>query len=149
MITAIILQARMGSTRLPGKTLKTICGKTILQLMIERLKHSKTIDEIIVATTESKNDDTIEEASRDVGIKCFRGSEEDVLSRYYHAAKKHNVMLTDLLPDFKGLDPPSLWVSPGDPHPNERAHFILASGIYNRIKNSVFLLHHQQRNEAL
>ena len=93
MGTAIILQARMGSTRLPGKTLKTICDKSILEHVIERLKHSKTVDEIIVATTTSNSDDNIETVCIENGVKCFRGSENDVLSRYYHAAKENDVEL--------------------------------------------------------
>ena len=53
------IQARMGSTRLPGKVLKTICGKPILQYQVERIKRSRLIDEIIIATTNSPKDDPI------------------------------------------------------------------------------------------
>ncbi|MBS4537824.1 glycosyltransferase family protein [Clostridium sp. D2Q-11] len=85
-----IIQARMGSSRLPGKVLLDICGKSVLEHDILRIKQSKEIDQIIIATTESPNDDDIVKEVNRLGIKVFRGSEEDVLSRYYHAAKENN-----------------------------------------------------------
>jgi spore coat polysaccharide biosynthesis protein SpsF len=85
-----IMQARVGSTRLPGKVLKKICGKTVLEHDIDRLRRVKNIDEIIIATTvEEKDIEIVNEAHR-LGVKYFRGSEEDVLSRYYLAAKENN-----------------------------------------------------------
>lgn len=90
MNVVCIVQARVGSTRLPAKVLKKICGKTVLEHDINRLSDVKNINKIVIATTTLENDDLIvEEASR-IGVACFRGSEEDVLSRYYHAAKEHN-----------------------------------------------------------
>jgi len=81
------MQARVGSTRLPRKVLKTICGKTILEHDIDRLRKVKNIDEIIIATTvEDRDIEIVKEADR-LGVKYFRGSENDVLSRYYLAAK--------------------------------------------------------------
>ncbi len=83
-----IVQARVGSTRLPGKVLKTICGKTVLAHDISRLRKVKNIDEIIVATTILEKDDAIVKECEKVKVRYFRGSEEDVLSRYYYAAKE-------------------------------------------------------------
>jgi spore coat polysaccharide biosynthesis protein SpsF len=84
----IFLQARMGSSRLPGKTLKLINNKPLIEYVIERLKITGI--EIIVLTTDSKKDDILEEWCENYGIKCFRGSEENVLERYYLAAKLFN-----------------------------------------------------------
>lgn len=87
----IIIQARMGSTRLPGKMAKKILGKTILELVIFRLKKIKNLAKIILATTENKADDILEGISKQNKIKVFRGSEDDVLDRYYQAAKKFGI----------------------------------------------------------
>lgn len=85
-----IIQARMGSTRFPGKVLKQIRGKSVLYYVVERLKNSSFIDQIVVATTGNKRDDVIVEETKRLNIEYFRGDEEDVLSRYYHAAKEFN-----------------------------------------------------------
>lgn len=84
-----IVQARVGSTRLPGKVLKKICGKTVLEHDINRLKQAKNIDEIVIATTTKKEDDAIVDEAKRLNVKYFRGSERDVLSRYYYAAKEN------------------------------------------------------------
>ncbi|WP_252231541.1 glycosyltransferase family protein [Clostridium sp. ZBS15] len=90
MKVVCIVQARVGSTRLPGKVLKEICGKTVLEHDVNRLKLVPNIDEIVIATTvESQDDKILYEANR-LGVKYFRGSENDVLSRYYFAAKENN-----------------------------------------------------------
>lgn len=90
MKTVCIMQARMGSSRLPGKVLKKICGKTIIEHDIDRLKLVNSIDEIIIATTTNKEDDEIVKLAENIGVKVFRGSETNVLSRYYFAAKESN-----------------------------------------------------------
>jgi spore coat polysaccharide biosynthesis protein SpsF len=82
-----IVQARMGSTRLPGKVMMDIVGKPMLWHVVNRLKYSKLLKEIIVATTTNKRDDIIETFCKQHNISCYRGSEEDVLDRYYQAAK--------------------------------------------------------------
>ena len=89
MKTGAIIQARMGSTRLPGKVMMTISGKTVLNHVIERVRQSQSIDEIIIATTEYEEDDIIVAEALKCGARVFRGSEEDVLSRYYYAAKEN------------------------------------------------------------
>ncbi|HWO75376.1 MAG TPA: glycosyltransferase family protein [Bacillus sp. (in: firmicutes)] len=85
MILAII-QARVSSSRLPGKVLKPILGLPLLLLQIERVKQSKHIDYLIVATSKEASDDPIEKLCLDHQIPCFRGELENVLDRFYHAA---------------------------------------------------------------
>lgn len=82
MIVAII-QARMGSSRLPGKVMKNILGKPLIQYLLERVSKSKYIDKIILATTINQEDDVLAEYISSLGYEVFRGSESDVLSRYY------------------------------------------------------------------
>lgn len=81
-----IIQARMGSSRLPGKVLKKVMGKTLLEYQLERVRRSTLIDEIIIATSEKEQDNVIVELGEKFGVKIYRGSENDVLSRYYEAA---------------------------------------------------------------
>lgn len=81
------IEARLGSTRLPGKVLKEIMGRPMLELMVERVKRSKYIDEIVIATSVNPKDGAIEEMCRRLGIVCYRGSEDDVLARVLGAAK--------------------------------------------------------------
>ncbi|MFA5336868.1 MAG: glycosyltransferase family protein [Candidatus Omnitrophota bacterium] len=88
---AAIIQARLGSTRLPGKVLMEIENKPMLWHVVNRLRHCELLDEIIIATSVNENDDLIEKFCKDNHITCFRGSENDVLSRYYAAAKKNEV----------------------------------------------------------
>ena len=87
-----ILQARMGSTRFPGKILENLDKKnTVLDFVIRQLQSSELLDKIIIATTVLKRDDIIEKISKDHGLDYFRGSENDVLDRYYQCAKKFSV----------------------------------------------------------
>ncbi|MFW9969284.1 MAG: cytidylyltransferase domain-containing protein [Candidatus Odinarchaeota archaeon] len=86
-----IIQAREGSSRLPGKATIDICGKPALRRVVERVQQSKVLDIIIVATTTNAKDDVIEEMCKDLGCRCFRGSEENVLDRVLNAAKEFQV----------------------------------------------------------
>ncbi len=90
MVISAIIQARMGSTRLPGKVLKEVLGKPILWHLINRIKKAKLINEIIIATTKNEIDRPILKFAEENGIKNYAGSEEDVLDRYYQTAKKFN-----------------------------------------------------------
>lgn len=83
-----IIQARMGSTRLPGKVLKKIGNKTIIEIIIDRLKRSNLIDQIIVATSKNHLDDYLVKYLEKRGIKYYRGDEENVLNRYVEASQK-------------------------------------------------------------
>lgn len=91
MKTGVIIQARMGSSRLAGKVMKDIKGKSILEHVIERVRQSEMIDEIIIATTTLERDDVIESEVRKCGVQVYRGSEDDVLSRYYEAATENGL----------------------------------------------------------
>ena len=102
----VIIQARMGSTRLPGKVLMNLGRSTLLDFQIERVKKAKNIATIIVATTLDSNDDEIEAFCNKKGIKCFRGSQNDVLSRYYNCAKDNNLdVIVRLTADCPLIDP--------------------------------------------
>lgn len=84
-----IIQARMGSTRLPGKVLKEVNGITLLEYGIKRVKQARLIGKIVVATSDKKADDKIEKLCQKINIDCFRGSEDDVLGRYFQCALKY------------------------------------------------------------
>ena len=82
----VIVQARMGSTRLPGKVMKLLCGIPVLEHDLRRIQAAQRVDEILVATTDKSHDQQVAELALRCGAKAFRGSEDNVLSRYYHAA---------------------------------------------------------------
>jgi spore coat polysaccharide biosynthesis protein SpsF (cytidylyltransferase family) len=82
-----IIQARMGSTRLPGKTMADIAGKPLLAHVIQRVRASQTVQKVVVATTSEPIDEPIERLSQECGASTYIGSTEDVLDRYYQAAK--------------------------------------------------------------
>lgn len=82
-----IIQARCGSTRFPNKVFALIDGKPLLWHVVNRLKYATKIDDIIVATTVSEKDDKIEQWCKENHFHCFRGSEENVLNRYYSASE--------------------------------------------------------------
>ena len=86
MKTNAIIQARCGSTRFPNKVFADINGKPLLWHVVDRLRYTKTIDDIVIATTTNKMDDQIELWATEEGVKCYRGSEDDVLNRYYSAS---------------------------------------------------------------
>jgi len=90
MPTAII-QARMGSTRLPRKVMLNILGKPVLWHVVNRVSKARLIDGLIVATTVKLEDDIIAEFCKSNGVLVFRGSENDVLDRYYQCAKEYNI----------------------------------------------------------
>ena len=83
-----IIQARTASTRLPRKCLLRIFDKTILEHIVLRMKHAQNIDSICIATTENAEDDIIENIIRKMGVTVYRGSNTDVLDRFYQAAKQ-------------------------------------------------------------
>ncbi|PCI43586.1 MAG: acylneuraminate cytidylyltransferase [Alphaproteobacteria bacterium] len=84
-----ISQARMTSTRLPGKILKTVYGRSLLDYHTARLLTCDNIDRFVIATTVGKSDDPVAEFCREKNISCVRGSEDDVLARYYQAVQKY------------------------------------------------------------
>lgn len=87
--TVIVTQARLGSTRLPGKVLLPIGGKTLLEMHLNRIAKAKLLDKVIVATTVKLDDTLIAEKVKLWGYDVYRGSENDVLDRYYQACKPY------------------------------------------------------------
>lgn len=106
MNIVIIVQARMTSTRLPGKVLKEVLGKALLEYQIERLKRVQLADDIVIATTKKATDDPIVNLCNKLSVSFFRGSEEDVLARYYEAAiKYHADIIVRITSDCPLVDP--------------------------------------------
>ena len=101
-----IIQARFNSTRFPGKVVKKINNKTILEILIRRLSRSKHISKIIVACSNNRNDKAIVTICRKLGVNYFIGSENDVLNRFYHAAKKYRgINIARITADCPLIDP--------------------------------------------
>jgi len=107
--TVAIIQARMGSTRLPGKVLMRMGNRTLLGYLIERLSYARTLSSIVVATTTNPRDMAILEEARKLGVECFRGSETDVLERYVQAAKANGAeIIVRVTGDNPFTDPASI-----------------------------------------
>jgi spore coat polysaccharide biosynthesis protein SpsF len=88
--TVIVVQARMSSSRLPGKVMMPILGKSLLHQMTGRLQMIGHKALIVIATSEEPSDDIIEQEAKNIGVPCFRGSLNNLLDRHYQAAKKYN-----------------------------------------------------------
>ena len=102
----VILQARMGSTRLPGKVLKLLGGMTLLEYILHRLESRRRSDPIVVATTTDTRNDAVADLCRRAATACFRGSEDDVLDRYYHAAVQYAAdVVVRITADCPFIDP--------------------------------------------
>jgi len=102
----VSIEARMGSTRLPGKVLLPVGGISMLEYMISRVRTSRIITDIVVATSESSNDDLIENLCSSLNINVFRGSEENVLDRVYKATKALDAdIIVELTGDCPLIDP--------------------------------------------
>lgn len=106
MKIVLINQARMTSTRLPGKVLKTVLDKSLLEYQIERLKQAVWLDDIVIALTTNDADQPIVDLCNNLSIKYFRGNEENVLERYYLAAKEHEAdVIIRVTSDCPLIDP--------------------------------------------
>ncbi|MDX9993034.1 MAG: glycosyltransferase family protein [Anaerolineales bacterium] len=106
MKTVAIIQARMSSSRLPGKVLLDIDGKPMLQRVIERTQLTRSLDSVVVATTTHPADDPLAAFAASVGIACTRGSLHDVLDRYYQAARAHSAdIIVRITADCPLIDP--------------------------------------------
>jgi spore coat polysaccharide biosynthesis protein SpsF len=100
------IEARMTSSRLPGKVLMTAAGKPFLQILIERLQRAKRLDGIVVATTTNRQDDPIAELAKRLGVDVFRGSEEDVLGRVCGALRQARAdICVEITADCPLIDP--------------------------------------------
>ncbi len=89
MKTVAIVQARMGSTRFPNKVMRPVCGTPMIGLLLERLSKARKIDQIVLATSVDPCNDPLASYVESIGYPVYRGSERDVLDRYYRAAKQH------------------------------------------------------------
>lgn len=109
MKVVAIVQARMSSTRLPGKVLMKIKNKPMLEHTIDRLKKAKTLNEIVIATTNKEQDKPIIELAKKCSVSHFAGSEDDVLDRYLNAAKKARAdIIVRVTADCPLIDPNTL-----------------------------------------
>jgi len=105
-VIVAVVQARMGSSRFPGKSLADICGRPMLWHVISRVRSSPLVERVVVATTEKPPDDSIAELCKREGIPCFRGSEDDVLDRFYRAAKANSAeIVVRVTADCPLIDP--------------------------------------------
>lgn len=107
MKVVAIIQARMGSSRLPGKVMKTLGGDTVLAQVVKRVRNCSLLDEIVVATTDGADDIAIVAEAERLGLASFRGSADDVLARYCGAAQMADadvvVRVTSDCPVFDGF----------------------------------------------
>lgn len=106
MFTVALIQARMNSSRLPGKVMLDIAGKPMIAHVIERTRRAKTVDQVVVATTVDPSDDAIENYCREHNIPVYRGSQFDVLDRFYQAAKQFGAeIIVRITADCPVMDP--------------------------------------------
>jgi glutamate-1-semialdehyde 2,1-aminomutase len=106
MKVVAILQARVSSSRLPGKVLKLIMGRPMLALQIERVLQAKKIDQLIIATSTDPSDDELDTLCRKINVPCYRGSLNDVLDRFYQAAQTYKpVSIVRITGDCPLIDP--------------------------------------------
>ena len=104
--TVAIIEARMTSSRLPGKVLMDICGKPALEHLVDRLRRVSSLDDIVIATTTNADDDPVHALADRLGVLCYRGSEFDVLGRVLGAAKTFAVdVIVEITADCPLLDP--------------------------------------------
>jgi spore coat polysaccharide biosynthesis protein SpsF len=106
MKTVAIIQARMASTRLPGKIMADLAGQPLLERVVHRARQARSLDLVTVATTDRPADDAVARFCKEANISCFRGNENDVLDRYYQAAKCFEAdIVVRLTADCPLLDP--------------------------------------------
>lgn len=123
-----IVQARIGSSRLSAKILKTLYDKSLLEHIVERIKASRKINTIVIATTLADSDDIVCEISRKIGVNFFRGSEDNVLDRFFHAARTYQA---DIVVRCTADDPFK------DPVIIDKAIELLLEGKYDYCSNTI------------
>ena len=106
MNVVAIIQARLGSTRLPGKVLMDISGESMLSRVVNRTKQAKLLNQVVVATSDRSIDNAVAKEVNRLGVSAFRGSENDVLDRYYKAAQMFNAdVIVRITSDCPLIDP--------------------------------------------
>jgi len=124
MNVVTIIQARLGSSRLPGKVLMTVGGRSILEWVVHRVRLAGIPGVVLVATSDHPRDDPIEAVCGSVGVPCFRGSEADVLDRYYRAARTRDAeIVVRVTADCPLLDP-ALLAELVEVHRSEGADYV-------------------------
>ena len=103
----LIIQARMGSVRLPGKSMMDLMGKPLVGRILERVKRCQRIDEIVLAIPDSANNSVLVDLGNDYGVTVFAGSESDLVDRYYHAAVSTKADIVGRLPADNATPEPS------------------------------------------
>jgi len=93
-----IVQSRMNSQRLPGKSMMLLGGRPLLENVLERIIQAQLVDQVVLATTEKTDDDVLVGISDQLGLECFRGSENDLIDRYYQCAKKYDADIVVRIP---------------------------------------------------
>jgi len=129
MTTIAIIQARMTSSRLPGKVLADLAGRPLLAYMISRVRLAERLDGICVATTVNATDDPVANLCQDLGVPVFRGDEMDVLGRYAAAAKAEADIIVRLTADCPMIDPTLI----------DQAIGMFSDGAYDYLSNSIHL----------
>jgi spore coat polysaccharide biosynthesis protein SpsF len=105
-LTIAMIQARMGSKRLPNKVMADLNGRPMLEWVVERAKRAKALDKVVIVTSTNPADDVIEQFCQTKGYEYFRGDEHDVLDRYYQAAKKFGAfIIVRITGDCPFIDP--------------------------------------------
>ncbi len=101
-----LIQARMGSSRFPGKVLEDLAGRPMLWHVVNRVRRAKSVDKVVIATTDQDTDDPIAKFCEQEGVACFRGSEQDVLDRFYQAARANGAdVVVRITADCPLIDP--------------------------------------------
>lgn len=104
---ALVIQARMGSTRLPGKSMMDLAGVPLVGRILERVKRCRCVDEIVLAIPNTPEDKILGSLGKDYGVRVFAGSENDLLDRYYHAALFSKADVVGRLPADNATPEPS------------------------------------------
>ena len=94
----MIVQARMSSLRLPGKSMMPLAGRPLVERLLERAKRCTELDALVLAIPDGAADEVLAQVAKDCGVKCFRGSESDLVDRYYRAALHYNAAIIVRLP---------------------------------------------------
>jgi spore coat polysaccharide biosynthesis protein SpsF len=126
----LIIQARMTSTRLPGKVMKNVLGKPLLAYLMERVLRVNKADQIVVATTKNKEDDVIAKFCKENSVHIYRGKEDDVLSRFYEVAVTYSAdVIVRITGDCPLIDPAVIDIIIG--------HYLKSEGKFDFVSNTI------------